>query len=303
MAFVAQQQWIKAIEENLFRGGLEAIALAGTDDSAYIQGEKVNIRNAGTPVAVTKGNRTYPVSISQRSDDTLTYDLTNYEMGPLRIDSVDQIQTSPSLLNSNVNDLLGSTSDRAARETMIAWYHYTTGKYVETSGDNFVAHAPSATGNRKGITGKDVLKAAAIMNAQKVKQNDRYLLVDSVMFAQLIADLSYNADRLEVVGGLQMILPPVFGFKVIEMPEVVFAATAGTVRDYAGTSATTTDKAVALAVQKNCVSHAWSDTRVKIDTAASGYFAEALIEAWKYGGGSYRRTDKKGVVPIIQTIP
>lgn len=302
MAFVAQQQWINAIEENFFKG-LEAIAIAGTDDKAYIQGEKVNIRNAGTPVDVTKGNRTYPVAIAQRSDDTLTYDLTNYEMGPLRIDSVDQVQTSPSLLNSNVADLLGNTSFRAARETMIGWYHYTSGKYVETSGSSFAAHAPSATGNRKGLTGKDLLKAAGIMNADLVPTVERYALVDSVMFAQLIDDLGYNADRLEVVNGLQMILPPVYGFKVIEMPQVVFAATAGTVRTVGDASATTTDKAVALCVQKRCVSHAWTETRVKIDTDAVGYFAEALVEAWKYGGGKYRRVDKKGVVPILQAIP
>ena len=302
MAFVAQQQWIKEINENFFKG-LEAIAMAGTDDKAYIQGEKVNIRNAGTPASVTKGNRSYPVAISQRTDDTLTYDLTNYEMGPLRIDSVDQIQTSPALLSSNVNDLLGNTSFRAARETMIGWYHYTAGTFVETSGSSFAAHAPSATGNRKGLTGKDLLKAAGIMNGQLVDGSERYALVDSVMFAQLIDDLGYNADRVEVVGGLQMILPPVYGFKVVEVPQVVFVATGGAVRSVGDVSATTTDKAVALCVQKRCVSHAWTETRIKIDTDAVGYFAEALVEAWKYGGGKYRRTDKLGVVPIIQTIP
>jgi hypothetical protein len=100
-----------------------------------------------------------------------------------------------------------------------------------------------------------------------------------------------------------MILPPVYGFKVVEVPQVVFVATGGAVRSVGDVSATTTDKAVALCVQKRCVSHAWTETRIKIDTDAVGYFAEALVEAWKYGGGKYRRTDKLGVVPIIQTIP
>jgi hypothetical protein len=300
MAFVAQQQWINEINENFYKG-LEVIAMAGTDDKAFINGEKVNIRNAGTPPDVTKGNRTYPVQITSRADDTLVYDLVNYEMGPLRVDNVDQIQTNPDLIKSYVNDLIGNQSFRAARETLIGWYHFTAGKHVVTTGGNFARHAPGAdaAATYKGLTGKDLRAAASIMNKQVVPYADRFCIVDSAMFGQLIDDLGYNNTRLEVVSGLQMILDTVYGFKVIEMPEVVFAQTNGTVREF-GNAGASTDKAVALCVQKRCVSHAWTPTEVKIDTEAVGYFAKAIIEAWKYGGAKYRRTDKFGVVPIIQ---
>jgi hypothetical protein len=299
MAFAAQQQWINTIEENFYRGTLGAIAIAGTDDKASINGEKVNIRNAGTPPEITKGNRTYPVQITSREDDTLTYTLYNYEMGPLRIDKLDQVQTDPDLVKSNVIDLIGSHGDRAGVETLISWYHYTTGKRVTTTGESVAAHAPSATSNRKALKAKDLLTAAGIMNKDVVPTLDRYCIVDSVMFAQLVDDLGYKQESMEVVSGLQMIVPPVYGFKVIEVPNVVYVESDGTVREF-GATGTTTDQAVALCVQKRCASHAWTETDVKIDTTTVGYFAKALIEAWKYGGGSYRRTDKKGVVPIIQ---
>lgn len=300
MAFVAQQQWAKEINENFYKG-LEAIMMAGTDDKVYLNGEKINIRNAGTPMAVTKGNRSYPVPVQGRDDDTLTYQLYNYEMGPLRIDSVDQVQTDPDLVKSYVLDLIGNTSNRAARDTMIGWYHYTTGKRVTTSGENYPRHAPDAdsASNYKGLTEKDIRMAGTLMNQQVIPTQDRYALVDSIMFGQLIDSLGAKDARLEVVEGLQMLVPLVYGFKVIEMPHVVYVQTDGTVREYAETG-TTTDKGVALCVQKRCVSHAWTDTRVKVDEKSVGYFTEALVEAWKYGGGHYRRTDKLGVIPIIQ---
>jgi len=298
---IQKELWIPQIQENLYKG-IEAIKMAATDDSAFVESKTVHLPAAGAATAITKSNGTYPVAISERTDVDLSYDLTNYEFGPYRIGWSDQLQLSYDKTASIINDLTGGLSERVARELMISWYHYTSGAYVSTTGSTYASHATGATGNRKGLTGADLRSAAGIMDKQLVPMSDRYLLVDSVMFWQLMDDLEYNADRVGALGnGLQTAPGTPYGFTVIMMPAVVYAATAGTVRAY-GNAGTTTDKAVALAVQKSCAS--WAFTNIEMFEGVDrdpAYFG-TLISGALYGGGNYRRYDKKGIVPIIQSI-
>lgn len=299
---IQQDLWLAEIQENLFKG-LEAISIAATNDSAFVNGANVHIPNAGTPASVTKGNSTYPVAVAERTDNDLSYALTNYEIGPMRLGIADQIQLSYDKEKSLINDLMGGISERVARELMISWYHYTSGAYVTTTGSNYTAHATSATGNRKGLTGADLRMAAGILDRQKMQMAERYLLVDSTMFWQLMDDLEYNADRVGVLGnGLQTAPGTPYGFTVIQMPTVVTATTAGVVNAY-GAAGATTDKAVALAIQKSAASWALTDVEMIDGLDRDPAYFGKLISATMYGGGSYRRYDKAGVVPIIQAIP
>lgn len=299
MATIQQELWLSEIQENIFKG-LEAISVAGTNDSAFVNGVTIHIPNAGTAATVTKGNSTYPVATSTRTDNDNTYNLTNYEMGPLRLGWVEQLQLNYDKEKSLINDLVGGISERVARELMISWYHYTSGAYVTTTGSNYTAHAPSATSTRKGLTGADLRAAAGILDKQLIPMSERYLLVDSIMFWQLMDDLEYNADRVGVLGnGLQTAPGTPYGFTVIQMPAVVYATSAGVVNAY-GAAGATTDQAVALALQKSAVSWALTGTEMfeSVDRDAANF--GKLISASVYGGGKYRRYDKKGVVPIIQ---
>jgi hypothetical protein len=296
---IQKELWINEIQENLYRG-LEAIKLAATDDSAFVNGKTIHIPTAGAATAITKGNSTYPVSVSERTDSDNSYDLTNYEFGPYRIGWSDALQLSYDKTKSIVNDLTGGLSERVARELMIGWYHYTAGKYVATTGSSYAAHATAATGNRKGLTGADLRKAAAILDTQKIPMADRYLLVDNTMFWQLMDDMEYNAERVGVIGnGLQTAPGTPYGFTVIAMPAVIYATSAGVVREY-GDAGATTDQAAALALHKSAASWALTDTEVFEGLEKDPAYFGTLISGAIYGGGKYRRYDKLGIVPIIQ---
>ena len=295
---IQKELWINQIQENLYKG-LEAIKIAATDDSAYVNAKTVHIPTAGAATAITKGNGTYPVSVVERTDQILDYNLTNYEFGPYRIGWADQLQLSYDKTASLVNDLMGGLSERVARELMISWYHYTAGKYVLTTGSSYSDHATGATGSSKGLTGKDLRRAAAILDGQKIPMQDRYLLVDNTMFWQLMDDLEYNAERVGAIGnGLQTAPGTPYGFTVIAMPAVVYVTSAGVVRAY-GNAGATTDQAAALAVHKSALSFALSGTWVSEKTDDPTYFG-SILSGSIFGGGSYRRYDKLGVVPIIQ---
>ena len=295
---IQQELWINEIQDNLYKG-LEAIKIAATDDSAFVNGKTIHIPTAGAATAITKGNSTYPVTVSERTDSDNSYDLTNFEFGPYRIGWAEQQQLTYDKQKSIINDLTGGLGERMARELMISWYHYTAGKYVGTSGSAYAAHATGATSNRKGLTGADLRRAAAILDTQKIAMDNRFLLVDNTMFWQLMDDLEYNAERVGALGnGLQTAPGTPYGFTVIAMPAVVYATSAGVVRAY-GNAGTTTDQAVALALHKSAASWAFTDVDVMNDDNNPAYFG-SLVSGTAWGGGKYRRADKLGIVPIIQ---
>jgi len=299
---IQKELWINEIQENLYKG-IEAIKTVATDDSAFVEAKTVHISSAGAATAITKSNSSYPVSISERTDTDNSYDLTNYEFGPYRLGWADGLQLSYDKMKSVINDLTGGLGERVAREMMISWYHYTAAMYVSTTGSSYTAHATGATGDRKGLTGADLRKAAGVLDGQLMPQGDRYLLVDSTMFWQLMDDLEYNADRVSALPSGLVIAPGTpYGFTVIQMPAVVYATTAGVVRTY-GQAGTTTDKAVALALHKSAASWAFTDIEMFEGLDKDPAYFGALISGAMYGGGKYRRYDKKGVVPIVQTIP
>ena len=300
---VQREVWLNMIEQNLFDDLLTKVQGALKDDSAFIYSgggvTTIHIPNAGTPASVTEGNTTYPVSTSERTDADNYYSLTNLEIGPIRVGWNETKQLSYDKEESVLNDNLQGLSLRAARNILNGQYHYTAGKYVVTTGASEVGHAPSATGNRKAFTAYDLKAALAIMDKQSVPANERALIIDSTMFWQLMNDLDFNADRLPVqpIGGLGSI--DLYGVKIIPVVNAVFATAAGVVRA-AGNAGAATDQAVALLLQKGCTSFGMSDIYANVSDNASGMFGNTY-EASVMVGGKYRRSDKYGIIPIIQS--
>ena len=288
------------ISENLYRG-IEALRMAATDDGIYLNGKTIHLPSAGTAPSVTVGNTSYPVSIVERTDQEVTYDLKNFEIGPVRVGWADALQLSYDKLNSVVNDFMGNLSEQIAAKLTLDMYHYTSGAYVTTTGADVAGHATGATGNRKSLIGANVRSAAELMTKQKVAITDRYLLLDYAMFWQLVGDLSYGTYRADVAinaAGFNQLTMPLYGFTVIEMPFIGYATSAGVVRAY-GNAGATTDVAFGLAVQKQCASYAFTDLQMFSKDGQPEYFGD-ILSGSIYGGAKYRRYDKKGVIPIIQ---
>lgn len=300
---LGREVWLNIVEDNLFSPQLQLLQQAIKDDSAFAYSgggvTTVHIPNAGTAATVTKGNTTYPVAVTKRTDSDNSYSLTNYEVGPVVVQVKDGALNSYEQTESILRDQTGGLGERVASEIMIAHYHFSTGLYRQTSGADAPAYAPGATGNRKSFVGADLRAALGILDRTKVGMNERYLIVDSTMYWQLLTDLGYTAyrDDSRNLNGEGKLLS-LYGVTIIPMPTVVYATTAGVVRDY-GNAGATTDMGVALLVQKSCTSMAMTDIVANTNENATGYFG-GTYEATVNAGGKYRRTDKYGVVPIIQ---
>lgn len=299
---LAREVWLNIVEDNLFTPTLQQIQTAIKDDSAFVYTgggvSTVHIPNAGTAATITKGNDTYPVAVTKRTDSDNSYSLSNFEVGPVVVQIKDGALNSYEQTESILKDATMGLGERVASEILISQYHFTSGLYRETTGANAPAHAPGATSTRKSFTGADLRAALGIFDKYKVPVTDRHLIVDSVMYWQLMTDLGYSTYRADLPGLTAGTTNTLFGVNIIMLPSVAYATTAGAIRAY-GNAGTTTDQSVALLVNKNMTSMAMTDIYTQINEAATGYFG-GTYESTIMAGGKYRRTDKMGVVPIIQ---
>ena len=296
---IERELWIQAINENLF-SSLDAIKAGATDDSSYLNAKTVHVPDAGTSGTVLK-NPSRPLTVAERTDNDLSYDIDEWVMPSRLVPFADKTHLSYDKLQSLVNDVMGGIGNRVQREILKNWYTATT-YAVNTTGSSYTAHAPDATGNRKGLTFGDLLDASRVLDNQNFPDNDRYLLVDNTMFYQLMDEVGITTYRdAAVMDATNGKLPKLAGFQIIHVPHIVYLTTGGVAREY-GATGTTTDDAAALAVHKSALSWAVGDIKV-FTNADDAIYAGDIVSGAVMAGGKYRRYSTKGVVPIIQATP
>jgi len=293
---IQRELWAEMIAEEL-RAKIDPLKMFAMDLSEYAQGTTIHVPVAGA-TTILKNNSSWPMDVSDRTDTVVDITLNTYHWSPMRVTQADKVQLSYDKMASLYNSLNGGLGERLLIESLIGMYHYTAGAYVTTTGASYPAHATGAQGNRRGLTSMDIRKAAALLDKQKVPIADRWLVVDSIMFWQLVDDLAYNADRVDVVAGLPSITTPLYGFTIVSVPQVAYVTSAGVIRPY-GDAGTTTDNAVALAIQKSCVGFGMSGIEIFVDEGNPLYQGD-ILSGWVLHGSNYLRTTKEGVIPIIQ---
>lgn len=298
MSSVKQELWSKVIEDNLYTDLIASVGEAATNDSENLNATKVYIPQAGTPGTILK-DPVRPLAVAERSDGVLSYDLNEWVIPPSLVKFANRFDLPYDKLASLLKDATWGLNERIVRELCINWY--TNQNMVETTGGDYPRHAPGAatSSTYKGLTLDDINRAGAILDSMKYPANDRYLIVDNVMFMQLIDTLGVQSARdAAIINQSTLDMPPISGFKIVRVSAVAFAQTGGTVRPY-GHAGATTDKAIALAVHKSAISYAVGNVEIMLDKNNPIYVGD-IISGAVYAGGKYRRSDYKGVVPIIQ---
>jgi hypothetical protein len=299
--------WLPIVQENLFEGR-EKLAQIATNDNQYVVTgadglfHKVYIPQAGEADELVLNPSSYPLTVSERNDDVLEYQLDHLVMPPKRLGRYDAAKLSYDKMTSIIRDKYGRMGEGQLYKSFISWYiGKETAKYVETSGSNVLAHAPAATGNRKALTVADVQNAGLILDLQKIPaDNDRFLVLDAAMFWQLYNDIRTGNHNIRIIekDGLTMLSEPFLGFNIVKFARVAYATTAGVIRQLNQAGATT-DIAVGYAYHKKMVSYADGDFHL-FDDPNSPIYLGGVMSAETWIGASYRRKDKKGIVPILQ---
>lgn len=303
---VNKELWAPIIEETLF-ASYELLSQLATDDAIYVNSSstgkyhKVYIPQSGDIDGVTVNPSVYPLSVSERTDTTLDYSLDHLAMNPIRLGGYDISLLSYDKMKSIIHDFTGNIGEAQLYKTFVNWYiGKNSGQYVETTGTaTRTSSAPSSTATVKKMLIADLISARNILKKQKIYGTYKLILpVD--MFDDLYTDILEGSHNVRIVekDGLTMLDSQFMGCDVYQFPSVANVTSAGAIRAYGHVGATG-DLEAGYLLHPQYASFAKGDLNVYVDDSSATYLGDVVsAEAWI--GGSYRRTDKKGIVPIIQ---
>lgn len=304
----SKEIWLPVIQDNIY-ADWEKLAQLATDDNVYVTqmpglGYKVHVPQAGTVSNVEINPSVYPLTVESRTDNTLDYTLDNIVVKPIHLEKFHKDTLTYDKMASIMIDHAGRIGEAQLYKSFINWYiGKSTGKFVETSGStNANSTAPGSTQSCKKMLLADLRNAVEIMDAQKIPDDgQRFCALPSQMFYQLLGDLeagTYNISLIEK-DGLIMLQQPLYNVKIMKFPNVVNVITstyASRAYQHAGG---TTDRHAGLLFHRTAVSIAKGPFNVFGNYNDATYQGD-VVSANAYMGGKYRRSDLKGVIPIVQ---
>ena len=301
---IQKEIWQSDIVAGLFADNT-FLSKAYNADMYVLAGKVVHIPQAGTPSATVKNRSSLPAAAVKRTDTEVSYSLDEYTTTPRLIQETEKVELSYDKRQSTIAEDKASLAEIVANEFIDAWAPAAAQAatcFLRTTGSAVAAHLDSATGNRMGMTLADVSAAAFKMNTQNIPKDNRYCLIDSWMYQQLLDSMTAESklaffSQADVANGT---IGKLFGISFYERSSVKRYTNATTpvakTWDAAGAA---TDNAAAIFWQQNSVERAMGEVKVFELQGDPGYYGD-VISFLIRAGGRIRRGDFKGVVAVIQ---
>lgn len=291
------QIWVKSIIEGLFADN--TFAARSVDHSEFVNGKKVHVPNAGEGPGVVKNRSSFPASVQQRNDADLEYDIDEYTVDPVRISNAEQVELSYNKRESVVRSSRRKLADKIYADLIYRWIPSGV-KVVRTVGKAVEATLDSATGNRKVMTKATVNAIRLLFDKWDIPQEGRCILLDAEMYNQLLNDFT-DAERnnfLSCVNPAKGVIGEYDSFMFYKRSKVAKTTGAGALKEWSA-AASATDCAAGIAWQEDCVSRALGETVAYDDQGNPLYYGD-IMSFLQRAGGSFMRSDKKGIVLIVQ---
>jgi Phage capsid protein len=295
-----RELWIATIMEELFKDN-EFMNYALNDDDYVLAGKIVHLPQAGAASGVEKNRTTLPATIVRRADSDITYVLDEYTSNPILVTNLETIQYSYNKRESVLRQDMDNLKQAVAEWLLRSWAPSAGGSILRTTGAAVTGMAPSATGNRKGLTKEDLKKARLLMNKQNVPKSNRKALIPSDQMDFLLSDPDLlkrdSSMELDLKGG---VVTRLYGFDLIER-------SSGLIYNNAGTPVAK-DPGAAEAATDNQGTLCWHPNFVRRAKGAIDFF-ERIGDPTYYGdifsmlimmGGRIARADQKGIVSIVE---
>lgn len=296
---IQKEIWSRDIVEGLFPDN--SFASKAVNDDAFVnEGKKVHVPNAGAPSGVKKNRTTVPASATKRVDTNVDYDLDEYTTDPICIPHADTVELSYDKRRSVISQDREELRRNAHEGLLENWAPKQAGGIVYTSGVAKAAHLNKATGKRKALTTGDVLALMTKFDEDDIPQEDRYLLLDAVMYAELLESMT-NTDSIgffQKADAAKGVVGELYSFKVMKRSTVLrYAVSAGAATGLASTEAAT-DCAAGLAWHVTSVRRATGEVTMFTSEDNPTYYGD-IYSFLVRCGGCISRSDKKGVCAIV----
>jgi len=260
--------WIPTIVEKLFAD--DTFASRSVNHDAFTDGKTVHVPNAGALPPVTVNNSTYPVAASQRTDVDLDYDMSKYEIGPVRVGDIEDVQLSYDKRNSVVAGVRNALTEKVHTDILSAWVAGCTAAAQKTVAATF---------------GKDAVLAIKLAFDKKdIPQQGRCIVLTPVAYNELLAELS-DAEQFAFSASADSargVVGKFLGFDIYMRSTIDTAAS---------------NKTTAFAWQQDCVSVARGNVEIIEDPHRADFFGD-LISATILAGGAPIRSDGAGIFKV-----
>lgn len=296
---IQKEIWSRDIVEGLFPDN--SFASKALNDDAFVnEGKKVHVPNAGAPSGVKKNRATVPASATKRVDTNVDYDLDEYTTDPICIPHADTVELSYDKRRSVISQDREELRRNAHEGLLENWAPKQADGIVYTSGLAKAAHLNKATGKRKALTTGDVLTLMTKFDSDNIPQEERYLLLDAVMYAELLESMTKTDEIgfLQKADAAKGVVGELYSFKVMKRSTVLrYAVSAGAATGLASTEAAT-DCAAGLAWHASSVRRALGEVKMFASEDDPTYYGD-LYSFLVRCGGCISRSDKKGVCAIV----
>ena len=265
---IQKEIWLSSLVEKLFAD--DTFAGRAANHSAFVEGSKIHVPNAGAKPTVTVDNTTYPVEHAERTDADLYYNLHKYEVGPVRVGDIDDVQLSYDKRASVLGGVKLALTEKVHSDILTAWVAGCTVAAQKTVSATF---------------GKDAVMAAKLAFDKKdVPQNGRCIILTPEAYSELLDELSeaeqfaFSASANSANGTVGKFL----GFDIYMRSTIDTAAS---------------NKTTAFAWQQDCVSVALGNVDILENPKRAEYFGD-IISATVLAGGAPVRSDGAGIFKV-----
>lgn len=294
------EMWKREIIERLKMDN-RFMDFATNADSMVIGGAVVHIPQSGGPSATIVNNSTYPLTVVKRSDTDVVYALDTFSKPPSLIDSIDKAELSYDKMQSVIDENIGSLLDDVGTWMLYRWAlglpNTTAFRRATTSNTTRAAGAPGATGTRKLATEADIIACKAIFDAANIPMNDRYFVLSSSHYNDLLQDVNLKTYFQNVVNITSGQIPTLYGFKFIQRTTVCRIASGGTVKSPEAANATD-DNEGSVFFQKGSVEKATGTVDMFENLNRAEYQGD-IVSFLIRNGGRRRRSDSTGVGLLV----
>ncbi len=290
--------WVASIIEGLFADN--SFLSHSVNFDQFVNNKKVHVPNAGAGSGVQKNRSSLPASVQTRVDTDLEFSLDEYTTNPIRIPNAEAVELSYDKRSSVISTDRAALFDAIAKGVLKSWAPSKSTRLFPTTGKAAAAHTNAATGNRKALTKNDILAVMTQFNKDDVPATDRYLLIDAVMYSQLLASLTENESRafFACADPAKGIIGQLYSFNVMQRSEVLCYE--GTNPKEANTEGKAADFAAALAWHEKSVGRALGEVKMFSEEDSPTYYSDIFSFLVRCGGAAIR-TDNKGVAAIVQS--
>lgn len=290
----------KDIQANLFPKN-EFYKQSKVDANVSADWGVVQVPQAGATPTIVKNPSTFPLTVAQRTDDVLEYNVDAFATTPIHITDVNEAITNYDKRMSIIMDHTKALNTRIADEMAYVWAVSQASNKLLTTGAAIPAAAPSATGNRKALTRDDLAALSVMFDKDDVAADDRNMLISAAQYEELLKiDSFINFDYMSNKPQVDGQIGEIFGMKVFKRSRNTIFDNSN-VKKAVGDAAAATDNLSILAWAGSYVRRAEGAVKLYSDIDNPVYLG-SIFNAQVRAGGTQSRTDQKGVYSLIQDV-